>query len=127
MGVVYSSVLGRYANGVESHRSDPSFYAKRCEKIVGRELGKGGCFDPVCLYLQLAATGVLADALWKDEGTPAPCGWKILSGKFGFRLVDHEGRVGFSGKEDEVQEKYAEFCDWYETVLLPAILDEKVS
>ena len=54
-------------------------------------------------------------------------GWNIQSGKFGFRLVDHEGMVGLSGKEDEVREKYAEFCDWYETSLLPAILNERVS
>ena len=258
----YSNVLGRYASGVESHRSDPSFYAKRCEKIIGRESGKGGCFAPVCSYLRVAATAVgdtlanrrndipwpqvagmmaallyvispvdlvpdfipglgfaddafvflwsfadivqyvsipgsvsttllriepqtmswicslgscpgafasevfvpeptrdfkvtlsqvsyycdrfaltspvkrgvgevaadvVADALWQDVGTPAPCGWKIQSGRFGFRLVDHEGSVGFSGKEEEVRERYAEFCDWYETALLPAILNEKVS
>ena len=83
--------------------------------------------SPIKRGVNEVATGVLADALCKDEGTPAPCGWKIQSCKFGFRLVDHEGTVGFSGKEGEVREKYAEFCDWYETVLLPAILNERVS
>ena len=83
--------------------------------------------SPIKRGVNEVATGVLADALWQDEGTPAPCGWKIQSGKFGFRLVDHEGSVGFSGKEGEVREKYAEFCDWYETALLPAILNERVS
>ena len=83
--------------------------------------------SPIKRGVNEVATGVLADALWKDEGTPAPCGWKIQAGKFGFRLVDHEGTVAFSGKEEEVREKYAEFCDWYETSLLSAILNERVS
>lgn len=95
----YSSVLGRYANGAESHRSDPSFYAKWCEKIIGRESEKGGCFAPVCSYLRVAATAM---------------SWI-------------EGTVGLSGKEGEVREKYEEFCDWYETSPLPAILNERAS
>ena len=256
-----SQVLVRYAADVESKRADPAFYTRRCEKIIGKESGKGGIFAPVCAYLRMAAATVgdalakrrndipwtqvagtmaallyvispidlvpdfipglgfaddalvflkafanivqyvsipssvsstllriepqtmnwicglgscpgafaaevfasepsrefcitlsqvsyycdrfgltsplkrgiggvaadaVADALWRDECAPSACGWKVQSSTFGFRMADYEGAVGFFGKEDEVRAKFAEFCAWIDTALLPAILNERV-
>ena len=63
---------------------------------------------------------------WKDwEGCTAH-DWKLQASILGCRIVDPHGSVCVWGKKRNVRRLFDEFAHWYENVLLPAIINEKV-